>query len=569
MKFTGFGLANFRSFDAKGGSIVDYGKINVLIGKNNSGKSNILRFLQYLCSPSLRNEISTPLNNHRRIGGGAKIYLHFVLEKNEIPNDIFDRYYCSKEPYFEILADLSQLRNCLELKINSRSISDYDFQHLVNLYYTLTNSRPSFSNHQDVVERIKNILPAMAFESFQRMLANLIYVPAIREVRPDNEIKEGQFDLSGRNLIETLHYMQHPPSGKESEQQAFLHIQDLIRDLLGVKELKLEIQNDKKEIILNIYGNRLPLSSFGTGVHELIIICSTLAIHKNCFVCIEEPEIHLHPELLRRFMKFLATTENKYFIATHSNVLLDADETTAIYHITYDGNASQITKNHTNEHSRAILKDLRYHASDLLQTNGIIWVEGPSDRIYLKRWLELSDPTFNLNFIEGVHYSIMFYGGACLANFTACDTGPSEEFVELLRINSNAIVMIDRDSVLPDQKMRDYKTRIQSEVGEDKCWITEGKEIENYLPETLLRKYLLARHGDAMKKDYTKHFMKTSKIDQWFKDAIEGKNFNYGCDKKGNAKAICSLMTEDDMDMHDLQEWILRIKETINVWNCE
>ena len=33
-----------------------------------------------------------------------------------------------------------------------------------------------------------------------------------------------------------------------------------------------------------------------------------------------------------------------------------------------------------------MLNDLDVRASDLLQSNGIIWVEGPSDRIYIKRW---------------------------------------------------------------------------------------------------------------------------------------------------------------------------------------
>ena len=31
-----------------------------------------------------------------------------------------------------------------------------------------------------------------------------------------------------------------------------------------------------------------------------------------------------------------------------------------------------------------ILDDLEARASDLLQANGIVWVEGPSDRIYFK-----------------------------------------------------------------------------------------------------------------------------------------------------------------------------------------
>jgi hypothetical protein len=44
----GFGLANYRSFDSEGFVLRDVKKVNVFIGKNNSGKSNILRAINVL-----------------------------------------------------------------------------------------------------------------------------------------------------------------------------------------------------------------------------------------------------------------------------------------------------------------------------------------------------------------------------------------------------------------------------------------------------------------------------------------------------------------------------------------
>src|SRR4051812_16295162 len=44
----GFGLANYRSFDEKGFVIRNPSKINVIIGKNNCGKSNVLRAISLL-----------------------------------------------------------------------------------------------------------------------------------------------------------------------------------------------------------------------------------------------------------------------------------------------------------------------------------------------------------------------------------------------------------------------------------------------------------------------------------------------------------------------------------------
>ena len=37
---------------------------------------------------------------------------------------------------------------------------------------------------------------------------------------------------------------------------------------------------------------------------------------------------------------------------------------------------------------KGCLDDIGIKASDILQSNGIIWVEGPSDRIYINKWID-------------------------------------------------------------------------------------------------------------------------------------------------------------------------------------
>lgn len=53
MKIINLGIANFRSFDSEGILIENLSKLNIFIGKNNCGKSNILRFL-YLLSKAIK-----------------------------------------------------------------------------------------------------------------------------------------------------------------------------------------------------------------------------------------------------------------------------------------------------------------------------------------------------------------------------------------------------------------------------------------------------------------------------------------------------------------------------------
>lgn len=137
--------------------------------------------------------------------------------------------------------------------------------------------------------------------------------------------------------------------------------------------------------------------------------------------------------------------------------------------------------------SRSVLDDLGVTSGDLVQANGVIWVEGPSDRIYTKRWLELysrsvSEPAF----IELVHYAFVSYGGALLKHIGL--TGNQTERVDIRTVNRNFSVVLDRDLVPSDGRISPDKQRMLDEAAllgsETAIWVTEGYTIESYLPTT-------------------------------------------------------------------------------------
>jgi putative ATP-dependent endonuclease of the OLD family len=122
---------------------------------------------------------------------------------------------------------------------------------------------------------------------------------------------------------------------------------------------------------------------------------------------------------------------------------------------------------------------LDVRASDLLQANGLIWVEGPSDRTYINKWIELSS-TGKLK--EGIHYQIVFYGGRLLSHLTA--EPERDDLVNIFSVNRNAIVVMDSDKKSHGDPINATKTRIKTEIERvgGIVWITDGREVENYLP---------------------------------------------------------------------------------------
>jgi len=99
-----------------------------------------------------------------------------------------------------------------------------------------------------------------------------------------------------------------------------------------------------------------------------------------------------------------------FFITTHSNVVIDLfqnDREAQLLHVTHNGTSAKTKTVKNFVDNKGILDDLDIRSSDLLQSNGVIWLEGPSDRIYLKKWIELFS---DIELKEGLHYQCVFYG---------------------------------------------------------------------------------------------------------------------------------------------------------------
>jgi putative ATP-dependent endonuclease of OLD family len=540
-------------------------RVNLLVGRNNSGKSALLDIIEKATKEKVLFE-----NHEKRRGSelDPKLLLRIPLEETAIRQVFSENRKSAHIPTAnDWLFGKRFIGSEIEIILNAENKSKFSDLYMPNNTSSLPKKREGQEFELALANTVKN--------PFQKKIFKRIF--AERNIEPESH-SGISFHGSGQGITNLIQNFKNDVNldSTELEKKLLNHLNlicapdSVFRDIVckrnGADFWEIFLEEEHK--------GRIPLSSTGSGLKTIIIVlCYILLLPvvarkplSDFIFAFEELENNLHPALLRRLIAYLldASAKNNFllFLTTHSNVLIDAVnqiEDAQIIHVTHDSKLSTAQIARTHIHTKGILDDLDVRASDLLQANGIVWVEGPSDRIYLRRWIELFS---GATLIEGLHYQTVFYGGRLLAHLSA-SVKDDAEGIQLFRVNRNNLILIDSDKRAFNSQLNDTKKRIISEIkdGGGFAWVTKGREIENYIPvsafENLLRKKI-----SSLPDQYGSVF-------DWL-DSVEKNKGKYYVDKKPlMAEQIAPYLEESTLNkLFDFEVQITLTIDAIKSWNA-
>ena len=336
------GLSNFLSFGNDVGEI-ELQPLNVIIGPNGSGKSNFLEAFELL--RNLPSDITKPI----REGGGVSDWLYKgnhtlkdAVLNFVVKNSLINAKY-TKLRYLIAFNAVGQAFEIVDEKI--QSIQPDPGQSDPYIYYDFFNGRPTL-NIQGEGQRSLQREDIDMTQSILVQKRDAIHYPEITflsqefsKIRMYREWGFGRYtaarlpqkvDLPNNylesdcgNLGLVLNQIRNDYSAKR---RLLKELQYFYND---VEDYEINITSSTVQIFFQERGLRssVPATRLSDGTLRYLCLLAILC-HPNPppLICIEEPELGLHPDVLPNLAKLLeeASTRCQLIVTTHSDVLVDA-----------------------------------------------------------------------------------------------------------------------------------------------------------------------------------------------------------------------------------------------------
>jgi hypothetical protein len=276
-------------------------------------------------------------------------------------------------------------------------------------------------------------------------------------------------------------------------------------------DLFREIEAETQKLVPNVHGFRTPVApnyrgiggpqttlsvqekntapnvqfsldqiSWGTRT-AIAIITTVLAAPPDAWICIEEPEAHLHPDAQAALADFLLRQSKlkQIFITTHSPVIASYAPLESVWLVRRDEQNDTVIERVTEENVSNVIKELGVRPSYNFDTDAIVFVEGKDDVPVYEEWAKLSGLGGKVQFIDAEGWNNMHY----YANIRV---------TESRRVKVDVFVIFDGDTEW-ERRDRAIKKQLIEKLNlpEDHILTLDQNEPEGYLldPVAILKAF--------------------------------------------------------------------------------
>lgn len=521
MVITHFSVSNYKSITLA--YKMDISNNTVLLGKNNEGKTNVLKAL-ILSMDIISNyrSIKRRALQRGKYDWSEDYPIHLQNSKAKNKNTVFRLDFSITEEetreLFEHIGSLVKGSFSVQIKLFENNTAD------VVAFKRGKNTKTSFDSH---IEQICHFISRHI---------DVQYVPAIRTERDAlqaishlvaSELSNIEEDEDAKKYLEALDIIQKYEKKKLDSLGKRLSAQ-LKQFLPKVKKVQISLIDRysrslfRKDIEVEIDDGVLTnLSNKGDGVKSLVAIAllSQIQSTHNRIIIVDEPENHLHPEAIHYIRNVLLglPSNNQIIISTHNPIFVNRVEVKSNI-IVKESKAVPASR------IEEIRKELGIAVHDNLQyANYIIVVEGLTDKRILLKYFALYQTQIMLQ-INNNSIGIRSIAGA---------NNLKVEVMGLERYCCPYLVLLDHDSAGKAAKNEVLNMEVSNGSTPFRFFLRPGyenSEIEDLLDESIYRDYLLTESIDIS--------------DSAFKD----KRKKWSCRIKEVASKSGRELTQDDMD---------------------
>lgn len=483
-------IRNFRSYKDKENNVDGIKDLNIVVGKNNVGKTNILRAIYLFFNPENYDPV-IDRNVIKQITGGAtkdpKITVTF--QDDEIVKE--------KSIQYKILCDLNGNNGYKLLKCSDESITHKLKDNTsIRKYFGKKFKCIYLSTTDDNIEmQTKKIIDDLVLRYFKKQ---------------SKEVKQViiKFEDQYNSLINT--FRNNIKDIEDNLSSQFETLKDI-----GIKPiLEIENKSDVTQFLMDNIKMKLDdsyvqdINGKGAGVQRVSLILlslyllSEIFISENKIILLDEPEAFLYPLLIKKVKMVLEETTEYHdnfqiFMTTHSRDFLKEINNVkySFYYVSQilEEKSYQRSKNDTdiNKYSVVLEVDKKVKC-EVLKNYGlldeiddyesVIICEGPTDKNYLLKILQ------NEDFVPQIRYGKYVDGvgetSALNIKYNYIGKGATAILPILIyldnisEINRKVFVLLDGD----DEGKKVYNKIMDNEyinLEIHKLILPHGKEIED------------------------------------------------------------------------------------------